>query len=116
MPELKRRLLEFLKECDKNPFLTVQQKKKLTDVPKGMAEQKAGRFLVQFRYKGIRYDKFFSQEPRSVALKLATEWMKNKRKELKQDNNEYISESDSDEEKIIEEPKPIIKKLIIESE
>lgn len=80
--ELKKKTLDFLKKCEKKPYKTTQQRKKEKGIPKGISEQKPGRFLVQFRRKGIKYNKFFSQEPRAVALKLATEWMQNKKKEL----------------------------------
>lgn len=82
--ELKRQLLEFLNQCEAEPFKTVQQRKALTGVPKGISEQKPGRFLVQFRYKGIRYDKFFYvKDDRDQSLKLAIEWMNKKKAELK---------------------------------
>lgn len=85
--ELKSQLLEFLTTCEKAPYKTVQQRKSITDVPKGISEQKPGRFLVQFAYKGKRHVKFFSQEPRSLALKIATEWMQTKKKELIQEES-----------------------------
>lgn len=80
--ELKRQLLEFLKACEDEPFQTTQQKKATKGIPKGISEQKPGRFLVQFSLRGTRYTKFFSQEPRESALQLATEWMQNKKEEL----------------------------------
>lgn len=83
--ELKRQLLEFLNQCEAEPFKTVQQRKALTGVPKGISEQKPGRFVVQFKYKGIRYDKFFYvKDNRDQSLKLAIEWMNKKKIELKQ--------------------------------
>lgn len=86
--ELKNKMLEFLKECETKPFKTVQQRKAETDVPKGITEQKPGRFLVQFSYKKVKYTKFFSQEPREKALELAIGWMENKKKELKEEGSE----------------------------
>jgi group I intron endonuclease len=82
--ELKRRMLDFLAQCEKKPFKTVQQRKREeTDVPKGISEQKPGRFLVQFAYQGQRHNKFFSQEPREEALKQAINWMNMKKFLLK---------------------------------
>jgi len=60
-------------------------RKQETGVPKGISEQRTGRFLVQFRRKGTKYNKFFSQSPRANALKLATEWMNTKKKQLIQE-------------------------------
>lgn len=80
--ELKERMLTFLKKCMKKAYVTTQKRKQSTGVPKGITEQRPGRFLVQFRRKGIKYNKFFSQSPRVIALKLAIEWMNNKKKQL----------------------------------
>jgi hypothetical protein len=82
--ELKTQTLEFLEKCNKVPYKTLQQVKKEKGIPKGISEQKPGRFLVQFRYKGIKYDKYFSQSPRDEALNLATKWMNLKKDELKE--------------------------------
>lgn len=79
---LKKQMLNFLKQCEQNPYQTIQQRKKDRGIPKGMTEQKPGRFLVQFAYKGTRYVKFFSNGTREEALHSATEWMENKKKEL----------------------------------
>lgn len=82
--DLKKQTLEFLQKCELNPFETVQQKKAKTDVPKGITEQKPGRFLIQFGYKGKRYTKFFYNDDRSISLKNAIVWMSAKKEELKQ--------------------------------
>ena len=106
--ELKSQMLEFLKQCEINPYVNTQQKKIINGIPKGVIEQKTGRFLSIFTYKGIRYTKFFSQEPRSDALKDAIEWMQNKKEEVIQDeetleefnirlDNEYLSSSEDEE-------------------
>lgn len=80
--ELKKQMLEFLQECEDKPYETIQKRKLNKGIPKGISEQKPGRFIVQFRYKGVRYDKFFSMEPRELALKNAIKWMQNKKLEL----------------------------------
>ena len=101
-------MLEFLKQCEINPYVNTQQKKIIIGIRKGVIEQKTGRFLSIFTYKGIRYTKFFSQEPRSDALKDAIEWMQNKKEEVIQDeetleefnirlDNEYLSSSEDEE-------------------
>ncbi len=80
--DLKHQLLDFLDKCKITPYKTVQQQKSMTDVPKGISEQKPGKFVVQFAYKGIRYTKCFTSSNRSVSLAKAIMWMNNKKKEL----------------------------------
>lgn len=86
--ELKEKMLNFLKKCEVDKYITVQDKKIQKGIPKGISEQKPGKFLVQFTYKGKKYNKFFSAEPGERALKEATIWMQNKRKELKEEGSE----------------------------
>ena len=83
--ELKKQMMDFLKKCETKPYETVQKRKSDRGIPKGIVEQKPGKYLVCFARKGMRYNKFFSQEPREEALRLATEWMQNKKKELIQE-------------------------------
>ena len=75
-------------------IFTTQQRKKNSGIPKGISEQKPGKFLVQFRYNSIRYNKFFSDYRygnRATALLHATEWMHNKKEKLH--NHEESSET-----------------------
>ena len=81
--ELKQKMINFIAIIKVTPYRTSRQRKaESTDVPEGMVEQKPGRFMVQLIFKKIRHRKFFSQEPRSEALKLAIEWLENKKKEI----------------------------------
>lgn len=85
---LKQQMLDFLQECENNPYQTVQARKKEKGIPKGISEQKPGRFLVQFGYKGKRYTKFFWNDDRNISLAQATEWMNNKKASLIEEGSE----------------------------
>lgn len=83
--DLKKQMLEFLQECEEQPYETTQKRKQDKGIPKGISEQKPGRFIVQFSFRGTRYTKFFSMKPRELALQNAVEWMQNKKEELNQE-------------------------------
>ena len=80
--ELYEKTFAFMKRLKTTEHKTQQQLKAEKGIPKGISEQRPGRFIVQFRRNGIRYTKFFSQSPRSEALRLATEWMETKKQEI----------------------------------
>lgn len=86
--ELKANMLKFLELCNDKPYETSQKRKQREGIPKGISEQKPGRFLVQFSLYGIKYNKYFSQSPREEALRLATEWMQNKKDQIKVERSE----------------------------
>lgn len=108
--DLKRQMMEFLSACEDNPYVTVQQRKQLSGIPKGIVEQKPGRFLVCFAKKGIRYNKFFSMSPRESALAAAVEWMQNKKSELAQEEGSttkrLLGEDEETDEKSESEATP----------
>lgn len=81
--ELKQRTLDFLKYLENNKHKTIQEKKCELGIPKGIYEQKPGKFSVEFIYKKKSYSKYFTQTPREKALKLAIEWMNITKKQLK---------------------------------
>jgi hypothetical protein len=84
---LKRQMLEFLQQCESEPYVTVQKRKSDRGIPKGISEQKPGRFIVQFAYKGKRYTKFFWNNDRAISLAAATEWMNAKKESLLQEES-----------------------------
>lgn len=49
-----------------------------------IGQQKTNHFCAVFRYKGNQYSKYFSKFDRETNLKLATEWITTKRKEVKE--------------------------------
>lgn len=112
--ELKEQMLNFLKQCEKTPYITTQQSKLIIGIPKGIQEQKPGKFLVCFSYNSIKYTKFFGVNTRDKNLMNAIEWMENKRECLKNSHVDKfdgnISKSNTGTKKGINIPKGILEK------
>jgi hypothetical protein len=99
--ELKSQLLEFMRglnDLEQEHKSHHHDKQSIANIPKGISEQKPGRFLVQFRLRGTKYTKFFSQSPRKRALRKATQWMERKKILLEEGSNEDPIVSDSENE------------------
>ena len=97
--DLKRQLLEFMEALKHTEFKTVQQRKQEErGIPKGIIEQKPGKFLVCFSRKRIRYTKFFGTDTRDKNLQDAIEWQKNKLEEISSENTQTTDEEKNSSE------------------
>lgn len=98
--ELKQQMLNFLKECEKTPYITMQKEKHFNGIPKGIQEQNPGKFLVCFTYKSIKYTKFFGLLERDKNLIDAINYMEITKKSLENNDKNLVEKVEIKSSKI----------------